>query len=166
VFEGFLGAPDGKFDGTGSISVKPVEVQSVVVDGTEFRLEHRHTLPFFDERKGGTVGRIRDAAFVRAVPADPFSAGEARATAGLVQVLMIWLRLEVAGTESVLADGRRAPRRYADVLYSPAALGKHAGAVASPTVLAGITPPLSGPGGQDQPYTACGQPLSMPIAAR
>lgn len=52
VFEGFLGAPDGKFDGTGSISVKPVEVQSVVVDRTEFRLEHRHTLPFFDERKG------------------------------------------------------------------------------------------------------------------
>lgn len=135
VFEGFLGAPDGKFDGTGSISVKPVEVQSVVVDRTEFRLEHRHTLPFFDERKGGTVGRMRDAAFVRAVPADPFSAGEARATAGLVQDLIalathraagvIWLRLKVAGTESVLPDGRPAPRRYADVLYSPAALGKH-----------------------------------------
>lgn len=78
---------------------------------------------------------MRDAAFVRAVPADPFSADEARATAGLVQDLIalathraagvIWLRLEVARTESVLPDGRRAPRRYADVLYSPAALGKH-----------------------------------------
>jgi hypothetical protein len=135
VFEGFLGAPDGKIDGIGSIAVKPVEAQSVVVDGTEFRLEHRHTLPFFDQRKGGTVGRMRDAAFVRAVPADPFSAGEAWAAASLVQDLIalathraagvIWLRLEVAGTESDLPDGRAAPRRHADVLYSPTALGKH-----------------------------------------
>lgn len=135
VFEGFLGAPDGKIDGTGSISVKPVETQSVVVDGTEFRLEHRHTLPFFDQRKGGTVGRMRDTAFVRAVPTDPFSVSEARATASLVQDLIalathraagvIWLRLEVAGTEPVVPNGRVAPRRHADVLYSPAALGKH-----------------------------------------
>jgi hypothetical protein len=135
VFAGFLGAPDGKIDGTGNISVKPVEVQSVVVDGTEFRLEHRHTLPFFDECKGGTEGRMRDTAFVRAVPAEPFSAGGARVTAKLVQDLValathraagvIWLRLEVAGTESVLSNGRPAPRQHADVLYSPAALGKH-----------------------------------------
>jgi hypothetical protein len=135
VFAGFFGAPDGKIDGSGSISVKPVEVQSVVVDGTEFRLDHRHTLPFFDERKGGTVGRMRDAAFVRAVPADPFSAGGARATAGLVQDLIalathraagvIWLRLEVVGTESVLSNGRPALRQHADVLYLPSALGKH-----------------------------------------
>ncbi|WPB91130.1 ApeA N-terminal domain 1-containing protein [Streptomyces malaysiensis] len=135
VFRGFLGAPDGKIDGTGSISVEPVETQSVVVDETEFRLEHRHTLPFFDQRKGGTVGRMRDAAFVRAVPAAPFSVSEARATASLVQDLIalathraagvIWLRLQVAGTESARPNGRPAPRQHADVLYSPAALGKH-----------------------------------------
>lgn len=136
VFEGFLGAPDGKIDGTGSISVKPVEAQSVVVDGTEFRLSHRHTLPFFDQRKGGTVGRMRDTAFVRVVPADPFSAGGAREAASLVQDLIslathraagvVWLRLEVAETEpSLLPDGRPIPPRHADVLYSPAALGKH-----------------------------------------
>ncbi|KOX33952.1 hypothetical protein ADK67_04890 [Saccharothrix sp. NRRL B-16348] len=135
VFTGFHGAPDGKIDGTGSIAVKPVEVRSVVVDETEFRLEHRHTLPYFDQRKGETVGRMRDTAFVRAVPAAPFSAAGARETARLVQDLItlathraagvIWLRLEVAGTESVLPDGRPAPRRHAHVLYSPAALGKH-----------------------------------------
>lgn len=135
VFEGFLGAPDGKIDGTGSISVKPVETQSVVVDGTEFRLQHRHTLPFFDQRKGGTVGRMRDTAFVRVVPADPFPVGGAWEAASLVQDLialathraagMIWLRLEVAETDSALPDGRPAPRRSADVLYSPAALGRH-----------------------------------------
>lgn len=60
VFEGFLGAPDGVIDGTGSICVKPVETQSVVVDGIEFLLEHGHTLPFFDQRKGaGLRGACR-----------------------------------------------------------------------------------------------------------
>lgn len=136
VFEGFLGASDGKIDGTGSISVKPVEAQSVVVDGTEFRLDHRHTLPFFDERKGGTVGRMRDSAFVRAVSAETCSVSGALATANLVQDLIslamhraagvIWLRLEVAGSGSVVPNGLvLMPPRYADVLYSPAALGKH-----------------------------------------
>lgn len=135
VFERFLGAPDGKLDGTGSISVKPVDTQSVVVDGTEYRLAHRHALPFFDQRKGGTVGRMRDTAFVRAVPEDPFSVSGALETASLMQDLIalathratgvIWLRLEVAEPESALPDGRPGPPRHVDVLYSPAALGKH-----------------------------------------
>lgn len=135
VFKGFFGAPEGKIDGTGSISVEPVETQSVVVDETEFRLEHRHTLPFFDQRKDGTVGIMRDAVFVRAVPAAPFSMSEARTTASLVQDLIalathraagvIWLRLLVAGTESTRPNSHPAPRQHADVLYSPAALGKH-----------------------------------------
>ena len=60
VFEGLLGAKDGKLDGTGRISVNPVEAQSVVVDDTEYILAHRPTLPSFDQRKGGMVGRIRD----------------------------------------------------------------------------------------------------------
>jgi len=112
VFEGSFGAQGGKLDGTGSISVKRVESQSVTVDGTEFRLAHRYTLPSLDQRKGGTVGHMRDTAFVRAIPADPFSAGKARETASLVQDLValamhraagvIWLRLEVAGTDWVL----------------------------------------------------------------
>ncbi|RPK49170.1 hypothetical protein EES37_07685 [Streptomyces sp. ADI91-18] len=135
VFEGFLGAPGGKIDGTGSISVKPVQTRSVLVDGTEFRLQHEHTLPFFDQCKGGTVGRMRDTAFVRVVPASPFSLGGAREAASLVQDLIsvathraagvIWLQLEVAETEpALLPDGRPVPRRRADVLYSPAALGR------------------------------------------
>jgi len=135
VFEGLFGAPGGKLDGTGSISVKRVETKSVVVDGTEFSLTHRHTLPHFDQRKGGTVGQMRDTASVRAVPAVPISVGRARETASLVQDLVafamhraagvIWLRLEVADTDWVLPDGRPAPRRHAEVLYSPVALGKH-----------------------------------------
>lgn len=135
VFEGFIGAPGGTLDGSGSISVKRVESQSVTVDGAEFRLGHRHTLPSFDQRKGATVGHMRDTAFVRAVPADPFPLARARETASFVQDLVafamhraagvIWLRLEVAETDWALPDGRPGPRRHADVLYSPAALGKH-----------------------------------------
>lgn len=139
VFEGFIGAPDGKIDGTGRISVKPVEAQSVVVDDTEYRLVHAHTLPYFDQRKGGTVGCMRDSVSIRVVPAEPFSLSAALQEASLVQDLVslathraagvIWLRLEVAGSESLLPDGRTLPRRRADVLYSPAALGKHDGKV-------------------------------------
>lgn len=135
VFEGFVGVPDGKIDGTGRISVKPVEAQSVVVDDTEYRLVHTHTLPYFEQRKGGAVGRMKDTVSIRVAPAEPFSLSVALHEASLVQDLIslathraagvIWLRLEVAGSESQLPDGRTLPRRRADVLYSPAALGKH-----------------------------------------
>lgn len=135
VFEGFYGAPDGKLDGSGSISVKPSKTQSIVVNGTEFRLSHRYTLPFFDQRSGGTVGRMRDTAFVRIVPTVAFSLSGAGAAASLVQDLIalathraagvIWLRLELPGAASVPRDDRPSPRRNADVLYSPPVLGKH-----------------------------------------
>jgi hypothetical protein len=135
VFEGFIGAHDGKPDGSGSISVRPSEAQSVVVDGTEFRLSHRHTLPFFDQRRGVTVGRMRDTVFVQIVPTDPFSLSGALGTASLVQDLIalathraagvIWLRLELAEADSVPRGDRSSLRRNADVLYSPSVLGKH-----------------------------------------
>lgn len=135
VFEGFLGAADGKIDGTGRISVKPVGTQSVVVDGTDYRLEHVHTLPFFDQRKGGTVGRMRDTVSIRVAPAQPFALSAALKAASLMQDLIalathcaagvIWLRLEVAGAESLLPNGQTLPRRRADVIYPPAAIGKH-----------------------------------------
>ncbi|MEU5934560.1 HEPN domain-containing protein [Micromonospora sp. NPDC047187] len=135
VFEGFHGAPDGKPDGSGSISVKPSEAQSIVVHGTEFRLLHRHTLPFFDQRRGGTVGRMRDTAFVRIVNTDPFSLNDALDAASLVQDLIalathraagvIWLRLQLAEADSASRGDRPSLRRDADVLYSPSVLGKH-----------------------------------------
>lgn len=135
VFERSFGTSQGKIDGTGSISVKPVETQSVLVNGTEYRLVHTHTLPYFDQRKGETVGRMRDTISIRIVPAEPFSLSAALNEASLVQDLIslathraagvIWLQLEVAGSESQLPDGQTLPRRRADVLYSPVALGKH-----------------------------------------
>lgn len=134
VFEGFLGAPDGKLDGSGSISVKPPKTQSTVVDGTEFHLSHRRTLPFFDQRRGGTVGRMHDTVFVRIVPTDPISPSGALGEVGMVQDLIslathraagvIWLRLELAETGPVPRGDRPSWRRSADVLYSPSVLGK------------------------------------------
>lgn len=135
VFKGFLGAPNGIPDGSGNISVKPVETQSVLVDGTEFGLSHRHTLPFFDQRRGGTVGRMRDTAFVRIVPTGPFSLIGALDAASLVQDLIslathraagvIWLQLELVEADTSPRRGRIALRRNADVLYSPSVLGRH-----------------------------------------
>lgn len=135
AFEDLIGTLDGKIDWAGQISVKPVETQSVVIDGTEYCLSHAYTLPRLDRRKGMTVGRMRDTAFIRVVPAEPFSLKAALKAVRLVQDLIslathhpagvIWLQLEVAGTESALPDGRPISGRRADVLYTPAAIGKH-----------------------------------------
>lgn len=117
VFEGSLDTSDDKINGTGTISVKPVEAQAVTVDDTEYRLVHTHTLPFFDQRKNGMVGRMRDTVSIRVCRAEPFTLSAALEAVSLIQDLIalathraagvIWLRLEVAGTESVL------PRRRA-----------------------------------------------------
>lgn len=135
VFEVSLGTFEDRIDGTGTISVKPVEAQSVTVDGTEYRLVHTYTLPFFDCRKSRTVARMRDTASIRVCPAEPFTLTAALKAANLMQDLIalathraagvIWLRLEVAETESGPQNGQPLPRRRADVLYSPVVLGKH-----------------------------------------
>ena len=134
VLEGTLGVTDGVPDGSGTISVKPIESRSVTVDGTEFVLAHRHTLPYFDHRRGGTTGRVRDTAFVRIVPAEADSFSTALRSASLVQDLVamathraagvIWLRLELLRDDRVAADGRPQQRRNVDVLYSPPAGAK------------------------------------------
>ncbi|MEW6874445.1 HEPN domain-containing protein [Trueperella pyogenes] len=142
VFEGSFGISDGKIDGTGTISVKPVEARTVTVDGTEYCLVHTHTLPFFDQRMGGTVGRMHDTASIRLCPAESFTLGAALEAASLIRDLIalathraagvIWLRLEVAGIESSRPNGQPLARRCADVLYSPVALGKHDTKVVDP----------------------------------
>lgn len=135
VFSGSFGSRDGKLDGTGTVSVKPVNAETVTVDGTEYSLVHTHTLPFFDRRKGRTVGRMRDTASIRIRRAEPFTLRAGLDAASLIQDLIalathraagvIWLQLEVAGTETVLPNGLPSPRRRANVLYSPVAPGKH-----------------------------------------
>lgn len=135
AFEGSSGFSDGKFDGTGSISIKPIEARSVEFNETEYRLNHTRTLPFFDQRKGETVGRLRNTTSIRVTPPESFTLNTALEAAKLIQDLialathraagLIWLRLEMAGTKSAMPGNHQAPRHRASVLYSPAALGKH-----------------------------------------
>lgn len=133
VFSGFIGAPGGKqFDGSGSISVKPLEAKSVVVGGTQFTLDHRRTAPFFDERRGGTTGRIRNTAFVQIAPSEACSLTDAIATAKSIQDLIslathraagvIWLRLKL--TDDGPGAIRHPAERSVEVLYSPAVVGE------------------------------------------
>jgi len=142
VFEGFWGAPRGRPDGSGTISVKPVEAQTVKADGAEFILAHRHTLPFFDQRQGGTTGRVRDTTFVRVVRETPFSWREAMRLARTVQDLIalathraagvIWLRLRLAEGD-VEPEPTRPQREWnVEVIYSPSKVGDHDAKVIEP----------------------------------
>lgn len=138
-FDSTIGFSDGRPNGTGSVSVKPVESASATVDdGTEFSLHHWYTLPFYDARKGETIARMCDRAFVRIVPTQALSLREAKDQASLVQDLVSlathraagvnWLRLELVHTHSASAggdDGTPPVRGYAGVIYGPSALGKH-----------------------------------------
>lgn len=142
VFEGFWGAPEGRPDGSGTISVKPVGAQKVKVDGAEFILAHRHTLPFFDQRRGGTTGRVRDTTFVRVVRETPFSWSEAMGFARLVQDLIalathraagvIWLRLRLAEGDTEPEPSRPQRDWNVEVIYSPSKVGDHDAKVIEP----------------------------------
>lgn len=159
VFKGFISTHDGKIDGTGAISVESVATQTVLVGGAEYSLVHTHTLPFFDRRKNRTVGRMRDTASIRIRRAEPFALRAALDAASLIQDLIalathraagvLWLRLEIAGTESVLPNDQPRPRRFANVLYSPVALGKHDAKAVDP----------------DRVFFTCGAPVRGSLAA-
>jgi hypothetical protein len=128
AFEVSLGLSEGKLNGAGNVSVKPIDDRSVVVGGTEFRLRHEHILPFLDETRGETVARVRETAFVRIVPAEVFSLSDALEQARLIQDLislathraagLIWVRVLSADSDvDRPADGtQRAVQRPAYVI--------------------------------------------------
>lgn len=115
VFTGTMGLKDERFDGSGTISVKPVDEPSVVVDGTTITLAHEHTMPHFDARRGETVGHMRDTVFVRFQPEAPYSLSAAREQAKAVQDLvslathraagMLWIRLRMPPEERDYPEG-------------------------------------------------------------
>lgn len=125
VFEGTLGFKDNKPTGKGTISVQPVEEPSVVVEGTTITLAHEHTLPFFETTRGSTVGRMRDTAFVRFKPNQPWSLGTARDHAKALQDLlslathracgMLWLRLHMPPEDREYPEGYPVHDRQIDV---------------------------------------------------
>lgn len=134
VFSDSLGYRDGELDGTGTISVEPVEIEAVAVDGADYCLKHAYTLPFFDRRKGEVVGRMRDAVSIRICRAESFSLKTALQDVSLIQDLIalathretgvIWVCLEVAGTKSGVQERCSQSRRRIPVLYSPVTVGK------------------------------------------
>lgn len=131
----FVGVTDGSIDGTGRISAKPVASQLVVVDDTEYRLDHNYTLPRLERRKGATIGRLRDAVSLKVRPRKPLSLRDALGEVRLVQDLIslathraagvLWLCLELGHSEPQPPSRQVTPRRCANVLYSPTAVGKH-----------------------------------------
>lgn len=135
VFVGQLGVSGGRLDGSGTITVTPVDEPSVEVDGAEFVLAHRHTLPYFERCRGVTVGRVRDTAFVRIKPDRRCSFSEVMVFARFVQDLIslathraagvIWLRLRIPSPETATAGGRPIQAREIDVIYQPVRVGAH-----------------------------------------
>nr|WP_257494228.1 HEPN domain-containing protein [Actinomyces wuliandei] len=130
-----LGCDGGKLDGTGSISVSPVEEKSVACDGTTFCLLRQYTAPFMDWRKGEAIGRIRNLVSMRVVPESPFSLKSVLEKVSLVQYLValathqaagvLWVRLEPTDSEIGSLSGRSRSRRGVDLLYAPFAVGAH-----------------------------------------
>lgn len=102
-------------DGTGSISVKPVDDPSVTVAGTVTSLAHEHTLPYFEHTRGGTLGRMRETRFVRFQPTNPWSVTTAQEHAKMVQDLLslalhrpcglLWLRLRMPPADRDYPEG-------------------------------------------------------------
>lgn len=133
VFEGTLGMSDGRLDGRGTMTVTPVTESSVKVDGAEWTLAHRYTLPYFDQRRGATVGRVRDTAFVRIAPHQLCSLSDTIGFARLIEDLIslathraagiIWLQLTVPSPESSTASGSPVQDRVVDVIYDPPQVG-------------------------------------------
>lgn len=121
-----------RFDGSGSVSAKPLESTSVFVDGSEFTLGHRRNPPYIDEHRGRSTARIRDTAYVQVAPAEACSLADATASAKSLQDLIslathraagvIWLRLKL--TEDGLGSDRHPAERDVEVLYSPAVVGE------------------------------------------
>jgi len=142
VLEGTLGVREGRPDGSGTITVTPVDEPFVEVGGAEFMLAHRHTLPYFDQRRGATVGRVCDTAFVRIKPREPCSLRDAMGFTQLIQDLIslavhraagaIWLRLRLHSPDSATAGGRPVEGRDVDVIYQPAQVGDHDGKAVEP----------------------------------
>lgn len=123
----------GRLDDSGTISVKSVDTQTAKDDRAQFILAHSHTLPFFDQCRGGTTGHVRDTTFVRVDRKVPFSWDQAAGIARMVQDLValathsatgvIWLRLELADGDADPESTRPRYDRNVEVVYSPSKVG-------------------------------------------
>lgn len=125
AFAGAIGIENDKMDGTGHISVSPVEEPCVTVDGTKLTLAHEHTLPHFDRRRGETIGRMRDTVFVRLEPESPYTLASAREDARVIQDLLslathrpsalLWMQLRLQDGSDETPHGHQQPPHDVEV---------------------------------------------------
>lgn len=87
-FELTFGVEDERPTRARSISAEPAEEPVVVVDGTTITLAREYTLPFVERTRGGVVGRMRDAEFLKFQPDHPWSLSVAREYAKALQDLL------------------------------------------------------------------------------
>lgn len=134
VLQTEIGVANEVLDRTAKISVKPVEIQSVEIANKKYLLRHNYSLPKWDSRKGETIASMTETVTITVEPINPFSLREARQEASLLQDLIslathraagiLWLQLEVSGSELQSPNGSVSPAQRANVLYSPIVIGE------------------------------------------
>ena len=133
IERGFGFSDDEELNGSGSIRITPCNKQSVIVEEKEICLVSGNTLPYIDHQKGKTIAKISESVIVQIKSKTPLSLTDTLEEMVTIQNLIslamhravgtIWVQLEIDGTESRLPDGRELPRRRAQMLYKPPALG-------------------------------------------
>lgn len=133
IERGFGFSDDEELNGNGSIRITPCNEQSVIVEEKEICLVSGNTLPYIDHQKGKTIAKISESVRVQIKSKTPLSLTDTLEEMVTIQNLIslamhravgtIWVQLEIDGTESRLPDGRELPRRRAQMLYKPPALG-------------------------------------------
>lgn len=92
-----MGLRDDQLDGRGTIEATPVEGHSARHCTTTLRLEHHHTMPHFERRRGSTLGRMTDSAILYVEPDEPNSLADLRRTTHAMQDLLSLATHRAAG---------------------------------------------------------------------
>lgn len=124
---------DDKLDGRGTIEAAPVDGHSARYGTTTLRVEHHHTLPYFEHRRGNTLGRMTDSAVLYVEPDEPTSLDHLRKTAHALQDLIslathraaavLWLTLRMPPEERERPEGYPVLPREVNVYAQQRVLG-------------------------------------------
>lgn len=132
-FCAFQGGEESVLAGKVGIASAGVEPQNADVDDGRVHLVHGVSEPYFADRRGETIARMRDTSYLRIVPDKPFSLQDTWTSVKIMQDLislathraagLIWLRLGMAVAENEEL-GRE---RKVAVLSTPMVIGQPGG---------------------------------------